>query len=88
VGYSDAEIKQIADPRTMLLLKRLSDLMGEKGAAAEAVKKVRQAPKVLRGRGKPKPKTNEVSKKLTKQAQRSGDKHDALAAAKAILAGK
>ena len=87
VGYTDGQIDQISDPLAMTLLKELIDLRAEKAAATKAVKKVRKAPRrtlkggkrVARGKG-----TNNTQK-IVKQAKKSGNKNDALNAAKAIL---
>ena len=85
VGFGDNEINSIADPRIMVMLKELIDLREEKGLAKDALKKVRNAPKLLAGgRRIQKQKGGEV-KKLVNKAQKSGSKKDELNAVKGLL---
>jgi len=85
-GFSEAEAKSVADPRTMFLLKELIDLRAEKSKATTALKKVNKAPKVLSGsRGLTKPNASDETNKMVKKAQQSGNKHDELNAVKSLL---
>ena len=87
-GFVDQEIAQIADPRVMMLLKELVDLRALKGAAGEAVKKVRNAPRVIAGRNRgAAPKKAEVTQAFVDKAKETGSKGDTLNAVKAILKG-
>ena len=85
-GFVDQEIDQIADPRVMQLMKELIDLRAEKASAKKAVKKVRQAPKVLAGnRGVRRAKAGEQTQTLVKKAKQTGNKDDKLNAVKSLI---
>lgn len=87
VGFSTDEIASIDDPRVMVMLKELIDLRAEKTAATNAVKRVRQAPRAIKGRGAAVQK-QDVTEKLVNKARSTGKKGDELNAVKAILKGR
>ena len=87
-GFVDQEINQIADPRVMGLLKELIDLRSKVAAAGEAVKKVRKAPKVIRGRGAKQVKKGEATQQRVTKARQTGGKNDALNAVKSLIKDK
>ena len=93
-GYDDKAVNSITDPRVMLLLRELSGLReykaAQEGAGAAALKKVRKAPKVLKGLGvRGKKNTKKEIATLTQTAHNarpSQRKGAELNAVKAILA--
>lgn len=91
VGFADAEINQIADPRAMALLKELVDLRAKFAAAEGAVNRVRKAPKVLRnsaGRFTRQDGQAERAAKLKDKARRTGRRQDEVDAVKALLSNR
>ena len=84
-GYPDQNIDAMDDPIAISLIDELVQLRAEKAAATKATGKVRAAPRVLKGGGRPAPKQNELADKLAQKARATGNKEDQLNAVKALL---
>jgi len=84
-GFTDDETNTIADPRQMALLNRFTKLLDKEKSASSAVKKVRQAPKTLKGRQVVASTADDNVTALANKARKSGNKNDELDAVKAIL---
>lgn len=86
-GFNDNEIDHIVDPRVMFLMKELIDLRALKAQAGDAVKRVRNAPKVLKGGRNFRKPLNKVAqtKGLVEKAKQTGQKGDELNAVKSLL---
>lgn len=86
-GYSEQAVANIADPIAVSAWRELLQLRAEKAGASAAIEKVKSAPKVLKGRGRTAESSTRVNDLVTK-ARSSGNKYDALAAAKAVLSAR
>lgn len=82
-GYTDDMINQMDDPIAISLINELVILRSEKAAGTDAVKKVRNAPRVLKGVNKPGKNGNIDA--LAKKAKVTGDRNDKVAAVRALL---
>jgi len=85
VGYSESAIAGARDYRAIALLHELIGYREQAKAATEAVKQVRNAPKVLTGRGKFQAKKEDETATLTRKARTSGARKDEEKAVKSIL---
>ena len=83
-GYQDDMINAISDPIAVSLMNELVQLRAEKKGATAALQKARVSPKVLKAGGKRVSKVSNADG-LAKKARQSGDKHDAVAAVRALL---
>lgn len=89
-GYQQNEIENIIDWRALKIAKDLIDLKQGKSIAKESIKKVRKAPKMLKG-GMAKIRTKEQDRKLKTDAMmkkaKSGSREDKQNAVRALLYG-
>jgi hypothetical protein len=86
-GYPEDALSGTTDWIAISLMRELVMRREKEGQAVQAMEKVRVAPKVIRGRGQASgvaQRTNE----LVNLAKTSGNKNDALSAAKALLNGR
>jgi hypothetical protein len=87
---TDVEIDRIQDPRTMAVLNEVVSLRQQIADANKAVKRVRQAPRVLRNAAgqftSEKTSAQTAVDKLVTRAKKTGSRQDAEAAVGAILA--
>jgi hypothetical protein len=87
--FSDQEINMIRDPRTMAMLKEYADMKAKFEEAGLALKKVRKAPRVLRGPGGRFTSAAQTKQALAaqkvKKAQKSKNRFDEVDAVKALL---
>ncbi len=84
-GYTENEVSQSSDPIAFLLLRELMILRKEKEESTKLVKRVRKAPKAIKGM-KPAPITStQIADKYVAKAKKSGRRDDLLNATKAKL---
>jgi len=88
-GFTDSAIDSINSPLLMKLARDFSNLLKDKNDAVETVKKVKKAPKILRGKGGRfvSKKSNTVDLAIAK-AKQTHNKKDEFNAVKALLGGK
>jgi len=87
-GYAPEVIQSISDPIAISLIRKLVHLEAQAAGTAEAVQKVRKAPKALKVGGRKAPNTQKKTEALVKAAKTSNvgnRKKNELAAVKALM---
>ena len=78
LGFSDQELAQVYDSRAVTAIYKAMQYDKLTAGKSEAVKKVTQAPRMMRpGTSTPEARESQESKKLREQLKRSGNKNDA-----------